>query len=78
MRKKLTHLTFKVFYYDGDEPKEGVDQIWIQSYCFKKDKVVRVVTHEGLEFTWETGKCGFHRFGIYVLRLVEALISIRP
>jgi hypothetical protein len=36
------------------------------------------VTHEGLEFTWETGKCGFHRFGIYVLRLVEALISIRP
>ena len=68
MGKKLKHLTFKVFYYEGEEYKEGMDQIWIQPSWFKKDEVVKVQTHDNLIYTWETGinsanpsgKCGFH------------------
>lgn len=60
MARELKHQTYKVFYYEGEEYKEGVDQIWIQTSWFKKDKVVKVQTHNNLIYTWETGKCGFH------------------
>ena len=47
-------FTYRVFYWEDEIEKEGEDKIWIQSIN-GKDTVVRVLTHDGHDFSWPAG-----------------------